>query len=100
VNVAAVQNAVAAAVNAINFTGSLPASLVSQTVHNLLGNSVISITAVTLAGRIRRTDGVMVTISDPVNLVCPNDPSHLATARTIAFLLQAADVTVTVVTSS
>jgi hypothetical protein len=100
VSVPAVQNAVADAVNAINFTGALPASLVTQAVHNLLGASVISITTITLAGRIRRTDGVMIPISDPVNLACPNDPAHLATGRTVAFLLQAADVTVTVVTSS
>lgn len=96
VNVAAAQAAVASAVNALGFSGSVPASAISQVLHNLLGASLVSVTSILMNGTLRRLDGTNIVLADPVNLAIVSDPANLVTNHTVAFLLNATDVTITV----
>jgi hypothetical protein len=95
-NVASIQTAVAAAVNDLGFTGKLPRSLIDQVLHDLLTN-IVSATGYTLTGSIRRPDGTTVVITDPQELIIPNDPVNTVTGRITLFFLQPADVSVTLV---
>ena len=96
VSVSDVQAAVAAAVNGLGFAGSVAASFISQVVHDLVGPGLVSITGFGLTGRLRRPDGAIVYLSGTASLDAPNDPGHMVSARTVAFLLDAQDVAVTV----
>jgi hypothetical protein len=97
VDVAALQNALAVAVNTAGFIGSIAASMLSQVLHNALGAALVSITGISLAGRIRKPDGTNVSISSSTNLSFSNDNSTMTTNRTVIFLLNATDVTLTIV---
>lgn len=102
VNIPNMQASIANAVNTMGFTGELSASLISQTVHNAIP-STISVTGVTLNGRIRRPDLGTVLLTDPAGgitngyIAVTSDPTNMTTSRTVAFLLNAADVTINVV---
>ncbi len=96
VDTAAVKAAVAAAVNAGGFAGTLPASLISATVHALFGTVAVALTAFALAGTVRRRDGTNVALSSSTILTVPDDPDNGVTSRTVVFFLEPADVTVTV----
>jgi len=95
VDVPAVQAAVAAAVNALGFSGGVAASLIAQVVHDAVGPALVSITGTGLTGRVRRPDGTSVYLADPSHLVAPDDPANMVTAQTVAFLLGATDVAIT-----
>lgn len=93
---AAIQNAVAAAVNNLGFTGSLSRTLIDQTLAGLLTN-LVSVTGYALAGTILQPDDTEVVISDPQTLTIPDDPANMVTGRTVAFFLQPSDVSVTLI---
>jgi hypothetical protein len=97
VSVPAVAAAIAAAVNATGFVGSVAGSLIFQVVHNLLGAGLVSVSNLSLTGRIRRPDGVSLYLNGTTSLAFVDDPAHMTTAQTVAFLLNLADVSVTVV---
>lgn len=96
-NVSAIQSAVASYVNNLGFVASLPLTAIASVVVPLLpvGASLGRIDAM---GRIRRPDGVTQFLRDPyaVAVVLPDDPGTMTTARTTAFILDPADVAVTV----
>jgi hypothetical protein len=97
VNATTVANAVAQAVNLMGFTGKVSASLISQTLHNLIGTNLVSVMGISMLGRIRRPDGTNVYISDSTSLGFVDDPAHMTTSRTVAFFVNPVDVAVNVV---
>lgn len=94
--VAAIQNAVATAVNNLNYPGSLASSFIDQTIHNAFSN-VVSVTGFTLTGTIRRIDGSTTFLSDPVQITIPAVDGLMQSGRTAVFFLQPSDVSVTLV---
>jgi hypothetical protein len=97
VDTAAVQAAVAVAINALSFTGSLPASLLNQTLHNLLGAALLSTAGMTLNGRLLRPDGTTASLTSATVLTVPDEPDNMVTGKTVAFLTEDAAVGITVV---
>ena len=82
-------------VNTYGFTGRLPASLLTETVHTYLtGSSAIS--AIDMRGAIRRPDGTIKSLRSSETLVIPLEPDAMVTPRTVAFLLDPADVAIAV----
>ena len=94
--VAAIQTAVAAAVNGLVYPGSLAASFIDNTIHSNFPN-VVSVTGFTLAATIRRIDGSTTSLSNSVQITIPSVNNLMQSGRTVAFFLQPSDVTVTLV---
>jgi 2-keto-4-pentenoate hydratase len=94
--VADVQNAVASGINALEFPGSISASLVDQLVHNAISN-VVNVTAVMLTGSIRNIDGTLTPLVSPSVIAIPSVPANMLSGRTSAFFVQPTNVTVTLV---
>lgn len=94
--VAAVQNAVAVAVNGLIYPGSLAASFIDQTIHNAFPN-VDSVTSFLLTGTIRRIDGTTTFLSNAVIITIPSVNSLMQSGRTAAFFLEPSNVSVTLV---
>lgn len=80
----AIAQAVADAVNAVGFTGTLYASVVTAAVAPLLLTGQ-SLRDMDLLGRIVYPDGSNVTVRDPEKLVVPEDPALMVGARTVQF---------------
>ncbi len=93
-----IANDLAALVNSYGFTGRLPASRLHDAIHNSLPPRA-SLAYTDMLGQIRRPDGTVRYIRSPTMLVVPSEPELMATARTVAFFLDAADVTITFVTA-
>lgn len=92
-----VRNDVATAVNALGFTGQLASSFIDQTLHQTV-HGLVTVSAMSLAGTIRRPDGTSVVLGpSSVSLVVPNSPAFMTTGRTVVFFLKPEDITVTVV---
>jgi hypothetical protein len=98
--VAAVQAALASAVNSQGFVGSLAASFINQVLHNLAGTSLVSVSGLSMTGRIRRPDGVNVFVNSSTVLSVPSSPQVMSTANTVLFLLSPSNVAVNLVTVS
>ncbi|NDD52302.1 hypothetical protein EBZ39_00220 [bacterium] len=94
----AIQKAVSEKVATVGFTGQLHASLIAATVQQLLtGKQAIG--SIDMFGRIRKPDGQNVYVRDNTLLQIPNNPEHLITGRTTAFLTRPEDVSITSVTA-
>jgi len=93
----AIAEAVAAAVNNLGFPGQLHASMVADIVSDMIPEGSY-LSAVDMAGRIRRPDGVLRRIRSSEVLLIPDEPEFLVSPRTTAFLLDPQDVGVTVKT--
>lgn len=95
-DLAAIADAVAAAVNAVGFTGYLSASVVTAAAAPLLlpGQTV---QAMDLLGRIVYPDLSNVTVHDPEALVVPEDPAVMVGSRTVQFFLEPSDVNINTV---
>lgn len=88
--------ALASFVNSYGFAGRLPASALSDVIHNSLsGRSAVS--AVDMFGRIRHPGGRWQVIRSEELLVAPDSPDTMTTGRTVAFFLDPADVNISVV---
>jgi hypothetical protein len=95
----AIQAALATAVNGLEFPGSLAASFINQTLHDLLTN-LVSITGLTMTGVIRKPDGTSTTITDSSLLTIPNDYPNMTSGRTVALLLNPTDITISLVATA
>lgn len=89
----AIANDLANLVNTYGFTGRLPASALSDVVHNSLPNHA-SAGAIDMFGRIRKPDGSLRYVRSTELLEVPNESSVMSTSRTVAFLLDPADVAI------
>lgn len=88
--------ALASFVNSYGFAGRLPASALSDVIHNsLAGRSAVS--AIDMFGRIRHPGGRWQVIRSAELLVAPDSPDTMTTGRTVAFFLDPADVNISVV---
>jgi hypothetical protein len=94
--VAAVQQAVASAVNVLSFTGQLSASFINQVLHNAFTNAV-SITGLSMVGSLRNVDGTYTNLFSPTQLVVPSSDALMLSGRTATFFLPPASVGVTLV---
>jgi hypothetical protein len=97
-DVAAMADAIAAAVNAAGFCGRLHASTLSDIAHNYLVDRQ-AISRVAMNGRIRRADGEMIYISDPTELEIPDDPGLMLSKDTVVFILDPSDVAISVISN-
>jgi hypothetical protein len=92
-----IRNAVAAAVNGLEFPGRINASFISDVVYNYLSNKQV-VGPIEMLGKIRRPDGTYVVIRDRQVLQLPDTPLAGVTGRITAVLLDPVDVGVRVVT--
>jgi hypothetical protein len=96
-NTDAIRLAVATAVNKLGFIGELHASTISDAIQGTL-DSDVSIAKIDLFGRIVRPDGTLRIIRDGDVLNVPDEPALGVSGRTVAFLLNPADVGITIET--
>ena len=97
-DIAAIQQAVSAAISKIGFSGQLHASVISNVAHKYLtGRQALS--SIDMFGRIRRPNGTTVYVRDSTMLVIPSDYNRGVSGRTTAFLTRPEDVAVSVVTA-
>ena len=96
-NTDAIRLAVATAVNKLGFIGELHASTIAEAVQGNLDSNV-SIAKLDLFGRILRPDGSLRIIRDGDVLNVPDEPALGVSGRTVAFLLDPADVGITIET--
>lgn len=94
--IAAVQNSVADAVNAMSFSGTLATSYIAQALQTTVPN-LVSLTDVSLDGDIRAPDGTTASITGTESIEIPDDFPNMVSGRTTAFFLDPADVDVTLV---
>lgn len=101
-NAAAIQQAVAARVNALNFSaGRLSASVIHDAAHSVLtGPNVNVVSPVDMRCTILRPDGTTVNLRSSNEIVIPDSPTACTTLRTTAFYLEESGVDVTVVKAS
>lgn len=92
-----IAEAVAGHVNRLGFPGRLLASQLIEVVHRQLPDGA-AVDSLDMFGRIWRPDGTVSYLRDPLQqrLEIPDDPTHGVSPRTVAFLLDPADVAVTV----
>lgn len=97
-DIAAIQQAVSAAISKIGFSGQLHASVISTVAHKYLtGRQALG--SIDMFGRIRRPDGTITYLRDNTMLGIPADYSRGVSGRTTAFLTRPEDVAVSVVTA-
>lgn len=94
----AIADAISEFVNNYGFTGRLPASALTDIVHNNLTGKA-SATLIDMFGRIRRVDGTYRTIRHNELLEIPSEPSGMLSGRTVAFFLKPEDVNVSITTA-
>lgn len=93
----AIRTALADTVNNLGFPGQLHTSTVTDAVHDFLTTRQ-AIRRVELHGRIRRPDGQTVYLRDANRLQIPDDPQGTVTGRTTAFILDPANIGISVYT--
>lgn len=89
---------VASTVNAIGFTGRIPSSSIINAVQPLLTDTM-TISAVTISGRIRKPNGTSTTLVADQVLVVAADTPAMVSSRTVQFYLNPEDVAISVVNS-
>jgi hypothetical protein len=95
-DIAAIQQAVSNKIGTIGFSGQLHASHISSVAQQLLSGKQ-GLGPIDMFGRIRRPDGKNVYVRDSAILQIPDDPGHLITGRTTAFMTRPEDVTISTV---
>ena len=96
-DVATIKNAIAAAVNALDFPGQLHASLIAEVIHGYLKDRQ-AVGKIEMQGRIRQPDGRTVYVQNTAILELPDTPSAMVTGRTTALLCAVDDIGLAVVT--
>lgn len=96
---AAIADALASVVNNYGFTGRLPASVLTDTIHNFL-TSPDSVGAVDMFGKIRYPDGTVKALRSSTILTMPDEPSRMVSPRTVVFFLDPSDVDISIETVS
>jgi hypothetical protein len=94
VSTSAVKAAIASAVNGDSFTGSLPASLISQAIHTAVP-SALAVTSLTMTGRLIKPNGAIVTSSSSTAITIADDFDNMVSGKTTAFFLSTSDITLT-----
>lgn len=94
--VTTIQNAIATAVNNLDFSGQLPASLIDQVVHNTVSN-LVSVTSIDLLGQLRGIDGTITILHDTIVIAIPEDDDLMQSGRTAAFFVNPSDIAVNLV---
>lgn len=89
---------IAELVNTYGFTGRLPASAISDVVHNSL-SGIQYLSAIDILGDIRMPDGTVRRVRTSETLVVPDEPGTMTTARTVAFFVDPEDIAISVVTA-
>jgi hypothetical protein len=90
-----IKNALAAVVNAWPFVGALPGSILCETIHDFLFDTM-SVSLVDMLGRIRKPDGSMRYIRSSESLVIPDEPENMVTAKTVLFFLEPEDIALSI----
>ncbi len=90
-----IADALASVVNNYGFAGRLPASILTDTIHNYLSTDS-SVSAVDMFGRIRRPDGTTKYVRNSTLLTVPSEPENMITGRTTVFFLDPEDVSISV----
>jgi hypothetical protein len=83
----------AAVVNNYGFAGRLPASVLTDTIHNYLPTGS-SVSAVDMFGRVRRPNGSKRFLRSSTLLTVPDEPTNMVTGRTVIFCLDPEDVSI------
>lgn len=84
VDLTAMKNSLAEAVNTVPFIGRLAGSLLCETAHDFLFDQM-SISLVDMLGRIRRPDGTTTWLRSSEVLTVPDAPEDMVTAKTVQF---------------
>lgn len=95
----AVANMKAAIVNAVSklgFAGALSASTITNAVAPYL-TAQQSAYSFDIFGKILRPDGKIMYVRDPDQIVVPNEPQHLVSAKTVVFLTSLNDIAINTV---
>lgn len=98
VSTAAVQQAIATAINQLPFGTSLASSYLNQVIHNAVPG-LLSVTSLGMSCRIRKPDGSQVFQNTTTILTIPEDDANMTSPRTVAFLTDPTQIGVTVVSS-
>lgn len=85
-------------VNTYGFTGRLPASAISDAVHDSLSSSSY-LSAIDILAVIRRPDGTFRALRTTEILEIPEEPAKMVTARTVGFILDPEDVAISILTA-
>jgi hypothetical protein len=94
-----IQNALAQAVNRFGFTGKLPAAYLADVIYNYLpAKSYVS--AIDMFGRLQRPDQTLRYLRATDILNVPLDADPAISGRTVAFILDPADVAVSFATAA
>ena len=96
VDTVGIANQLAATVNATGFTGWVFSSTLNDAIASFLPTGA-ACGSYDLFGRLRRPDGSTIYLRNPVSIQIPNTPTLGVTPRTAVFILDPADVSVTVV---
>lgn len=93
-NADSIKQAVADAVNALNFSlGQLPASIIHDAVYTVLDKRyAVVVSPLDIYCRIHKPDGSVVAIRSPNGITAPNEPENCVTSRTMLFYLTPASV--------
>jgi len=94
----AIALALADLVNYYGFAGRLPASKLSDVIHDHL-EAGTGLSAIDMFGRILKPSGLSRYVRSTEVLEIPDEPLEMSTRRTVALLLDPSDVTISVVTA-
>lgn len=94
IDVSAIQNDVAARVNAIPFVGGLYASMIQSAVQGHLDGTNAAVSGIDMIGRLRYPDGTVRWLRDDSLLQVKDDPAFCVTKNTTQFFCDASDVVV------
>ena len=91
-----IKNALAAIVNAWPYVGALPGSILCETIHDFLFDTM-SVSLVDMLGRIRKPNGDIRFIRSSEVLIIPDEPENMVTAKTTLFFLEPEDIALSIV---
>jgi hypothetical protein len=97
-DVAAIKNALSLRVNQTGFPGRMPAAWLTDIVQSAIaGDSYVD--SIDVLGRVLRPDGTFRLWRTTETLTVHHEPAQLTTARTVVFVLDPADISISVVTA-
>lgn len=94
-DVDAIQQAVAAYINTVDFVGMLSASALHDVIHGYL-SAGMTVTSTDLFGRIRKPDGSTVYVRNDELLQLVEDTANMTSSRTVQFFTDPGDVAITI----
>ena len=79
-----IKNAISSVVNEYGFRGRLPASVITDTIHDYLEEGMY-VSSIDLVGKIRRPSGSVKYINSKEILLVPDEPENMVSSRTTVF---------------